>query len=118
MLAMQSAADDADVDAAIASEASETEVLDAAFADKAPLSGADLSEQRAKAALQVDKIQINDQETVGGVWGNTAIGNESGQNIISEGAFTDTAGFVSTIQNTGNNVLIQNSTIINVAVEP
>ena len=87
------------------------------FADKAPLSGDELNTQRAKA-VEVDRVQINDQETVGGVWNNTATGNDTGNNIISEGAFTDTAGFVGTIQNTGNNVLIQNSTIINVAVEP
>lgn len=112
---------------AIADEAATTEVVSAeeatdasaleAFADKAPLSGEDLNTQRAKA-VEIERIQINDQETVGGVWNNTATGNDTGNNIISEGAFTDTAGFVGTIQNTGNNVLIQNSTIINVAVEP
>ncbi|MGI9341515.1 MAG: hypothetical protein ACR2QV_01610, partial [Gammaproteobacteria bacterium] len=37
------------------------------FADKSPLSGDELNTQRAKA-VEVDRVQINDQETVGGVW--------------------------------------------------
>jgi hypothetical protein len=89
-----------------------------AFAGKAPLDGEELDSQRAKAALEVEEVLINSQETTGGVWGNSASGNDSGNNIISDGAFSDAAGFIGTIQNTGNNVLIQNSTIINVAVDP
>lgn len=110
-------ADETAPDGVADSEPGVTDTL-RAFADKAPLTGEELNTERAKAALEVEKVQINNQETTGGVWDNTAIGNDTGNNVIGEGAFTDTAGFVSTIQNTGNNVLIQNSTIINVAVEP
>jgi len=90
----------------------------AAFAALAPVSAETLDEMSGKAALQVDKIQINDQDVTGDVTGNTAIDNQTGHNTIAEGAYTNSAGFMTTIQNTGNNVLIQNATIINVTVEP
>ena len=88
------------------------------FADEARLSTDQLDDQRAQANIEVHQVTINDQELNGVVSNNTAIGNETGDNIIADGAFTDAAGFIGTVQNSGNNVLIQNSTIINVAVEP
>ena len=94
-----------------------TELLNT-FGNQAKLSTDALDEQRAKANIEVHHVTINDQELNGVVSNNTAIGNETGDNIVSNGAFTDVAGFVSTVQNSGNNVLIQNSTIINVAIEP
>ena len=72
----------------------------------------------ARTNIEVHHVTINDQELNGVVSDNTAINNNTGDNIISDGAFNDAAGFIGTVQNSGNNVLIQNSTIINVAVEP
>jgi len=95
----------------------ETEML-TAFDNESRLSTDQLDDQRAKANLEVHHLTINDQELNGVVAENTAIGNDTGDNIISDGAFTDVAGFVSTVQNSGNNVLIQNATIINVSVKP
>lgn len=89
-----------------------------AFEGLAPLPTETLDSSHAKAALQIDRIQINDQNVTGVVTGNVAIDNETGDNNLTDGAFMNSAGFMTTIQNTGNNVLIQNSTIINVAVEP
>ncbi len=40
----------------------------------------------------------------------------TGTNSISDGAFTNSNGLPMVIQNTGNNVIIQNSTILNVPV--
>jgi hypothetical protein len=108
------AGDEAGVTAA-AQEESDSLV---AFATATPVSTETLDELSGKAQLQVDKIQINDQDLNGVLTDNVAIGNQTGQNIIAEGAYTDSAGFMTTIQNTGNNVLIQNATIINVTVEP
>jgi hypothetical protein len=42
----------------------------------------------------------------------------SGYNTISDGAFTGAVGVPMVIQNSGNNVLIQNATIINVQFQP
>jgi len=96
-------------------------------ADSAPLislgdaesgiSSEELSENRAKALLEVDKVFINDQELNGSVSGNSAINTYSGDNIISGEAFGNASGLINSIQNTGNNVLIQSATILNVSIE-
>ena len=57
--------------------------------------------------------EINWQETNGSVEGNRATGNVNGSNFIRDGAFSNAAGLPITVQNTGNNVLIQNSVILN-----
>lgn len=81
------------------------------------VSHADLDENRAKAMLEIDKVFINDQELNGTVSGNTAINSNNGANSIAGTAFSGASGFVNTIQNTGNNVLIQSATIVNVSIE-
>ena len=81
------------------------------------ISSEELSENRAKALLEVDKVFINDQELNGSVSGNSAINTYSGDNIISGDAFGNASGLINSIQNTGNNVLIQSATILNVSIE-
>jgi hypothetical protein len=54
----------------------------------------------------------------GTVDNNSADHVASGYNTISDGAFTGAAGVPMVIQNSGNNVLIQNATIINVQFQP
>ncbi|GMW06106.1 MAG: hypothetical protein QY320_14025 [Gammaproteobacteria bacterium] len=83
-----------------------------------PVSDAVLDTESAKARIEIDKIVVNDQDLHGVVQGNVALNTVSGNNTIAGEAFQDTAGFVTVIQNTGNNVLIQNSTIVNVALDP
>ncbi len=83
-----------------------------------PLSADALGEQRAKAKLEIDKITVNAPTQNGVVAGNAAINTTTGGNSIGGAALSGAAGLVSTIQNTGNNVLIQNSTIVNVSVAP
>lgn len=81
------------------------------------VSSAALEENRAKALLEIDKVFINDQELNGTVSGNTAINSNNGANSIAGTAFSGSSGFINTIQNTGNNVLIQSATIVNVSIE-
>ena len=89
-------------------------VLDAATAIPDDL----LGNESAMARIDLGPIVINDQEVNGVVQGNVATGNTTGNNSIADGAFAGAAGFTTAIQNTGNNVLIQNSTIINVSLDP
>ena len=84
----------------------------------APLPAEALAGLSAKAQLHVDRIQVNDQDLTGSVDNNVAMGTHSGNNAVSDGAFGDAAGFMTTIQNTGNNVLIQNATIVNISMQP
>lgn len=64
----------------------------------------------------VDITTRNNIDVEGILSGNTASNNVTGFNIIDHGAFTDAGGFISVIQNTGNNVLIQDTTLVNINV--
>lgn len=77
----------------------------------------ELGENRAKAMLEIDKVFINEQELNGSVSGNSAVNTYSGDNIIDGNAFGNASGLINSIQNTGNNVLIQSATILNVSIE-
>lgn len=61
--------------------------------------------------------QLNDLDATGTVSGNTAVGGMTGDNIISDHALTGLNGVTTVIQNTGNNVLIQESMILNVHIQ-
>jgi len=54
----------------------------------------------------------------GTVTNNTTDHVLTGSNVIGNGAFNGAAGVPMMIQNTGNSVLIQNATIINVQLQP
>ena len=60
---------------------------------------------------------LNDADLNGVVSHNEAIAVRTGNNIISEGSFANASGMPMVVQNTGNNVLIQNSTIVNLQVK-
>lgn len=88
------------------------------FATVTPVSDEALGAESGKAQLQLDKVVINTQELNGVLQGNVATGTTNGDNTISGEAFGNAAGFVTAIQNTGNNVLIQDATIINISIAP
>lgn len=54
----------------------------------------------------------------GTVAGNTVDHAVTGSNMLGNGAFNGAAGVPMVIQNTGNGVLIQNATIVNVQFKP
>lgn len=60
------------------------------------------------------ELVVNDMRLHGTVADNTTNNSISGNNIVTDGAFANAAGIPTAIQNTGNSVLIQNATIINV----
>lgn len=50
--------------------------------------------------------------------GSTVANNVTTYNIIGDGAFSEASGLISVIQNTGNNVIIQDSTVVNLSIHP
>jgi hypothetical protein len=68
----------------------------------------ELEQQRGGHETQV----FNDMNVNGKVVDNAAINNVTGHNTITN-AFTGASGMPLVVQNSGNNVLIQNATIIN-----
>ena len=101
----QNAADDKaqDKDGGKASDALSGNVI-----DDHQLGGA-----RGGAELQPVNLNVNQNNSTGSVSGNVATNLTTGTNNISDSAFSNSAGVPVVIQNTGNNVLIQNSTILN-----
>lgn len=73
---------------------------------------AQLSENRGGYTLELNtnslSATLND---------NTATNNVTGSNYINGGAFSGASGLPTVIQNSGNNVLIQNATILNVKMQ-
>lgn len=76
-----------------------------------PLDSKSLARKRGGADV------LNDLQLKGVVSDNRAINVSTGNNVIADGAFTGTVGMPMVVQNTGNNVLIQNATIVNVQVK-
>jgi hypothetical protein len=68
-----------------------------------------MSVQRGKAVTTLMDVD-------GSVQDNAAINNVTGRNVITNGAFSNASGLSTTIQNSGNNVLIQNATILQLDV--
>lgn len=60
---------------------------------------------------------LNDMRLKGVVADNQASNLSTGNNAITDGAFSGASGMPMVIQNSGNNVLIQNATIVNVQVK-
>lgn len=54
----------------------------------------------------------------GSVADTTTTDVATGYNLIGGGAFSNAAGLPMVIQNTGNSVLIQNATVVNVQLQP
>ena len=87
----------------------------------APLSDADLDVQHARGigeTVNIDQLnmQLNDLHENAKLENNSVYSSNTGNNTVSHDAFAGSSGFATVIQNSGNNVIIQNATIVNFAV--
>ena len=74
---------------------------------------------QAVSSTQLDTYRggsqtFNDMQVNGTLSDTRALGVQTGSNAIADGSFANASGLPTVIQNTGNNVLIQNATIVNV----
>lgn len=72
----------------------------------------------AMADDQLDQLRgrqtvFNTNDVDGQLYNNEAISNVTGSNFVTDGSFAGMSGFATVIQNSGNNVLIQNATVLN-----
>ena len=79
------------------------------------LSEDDLAGNRGEG-VDMDDMTLNEIEMDGTNHSNSVMNSVTGQNFIGNGAFNGANGMFDTIQNSGNNVLIQNATIVNINV--
>jgi len=86
-----------------------------------PLASADLENQSGQKDIQIDDIDIHVIDTdVTGYLGQNYLaldGSTNGANTISGTAFSGASGIATVIQNSGNQVLIQNATIVDVTMK-
>ena len=76
-----------------------------------------LSEQRGEGTVVIDDISVTQADLDAVSVGNSVKNSVTGGNYISGTAFNGANGMFDTIQNSGNNVLIQKATIVNITVE-
>jgi hypothetical protein len=95
--------------AALASDSADDDSLEFG----SPIAHAALDERRAGDG----RLEFNLQETNATLRDNTAIHTTNGANTISDGAFSHASGLPAAVQNSGNNVIIQNAVILNLNVQ-
>lgn len=89
--------------------------VDIAVIDVMPVLLEDLDQIRGLGGV----VDVNNHADLGAVLTNNEANNSvTGYNIIDQGSFNDANGVFSIIQNTGNNVIIQDSTIITITISP
>jgi hypothetical protein len=93
------------------------------FSSAIPATGLD-EERGGKAAEGQTQIINNNQTQIfntnnvnGSLDRVTVMNNITGDNTIDGGSFANASGVSTVVQNSGNGVLIQNSTILNVTIE-
>ncbi len=74
----------------------------------------DLAISRGGAELD---LTLGEAKALGAVDGNSASHLRTGNNYISDGSLAGAAGLSTVVQISGNNVLIQNATVINLRVQ-
>lgn len=74
----------------------------------------ELDDERGREG--VDMFTLNNMNIRATLSGNQANQNMSGYNSIDGGSFGQASGITSVIQNSGNNVVIQNATNVNVTI--
>jgi hypothetical protein len=80
-----------------------------------PVASAQLDAQRG--GTNTGPITLNTNMLNATLYENSAKGNMTGHNTITEGAFGGASGLPTVIQNSGNNVIIQNGTVLNLTVK-
>ena len=78
-----------------------------------------LDTQRGGQSYQIDSvvIQNSNQQVGASLNGNSLLAGLNGANTVSNGVFSGASGVSTLIQNSGNQVIIQNSTIINLLMK-
>lgn len=78
----------------------------------APVSAQALAANRGGHIYQIGSAQLSAQ-----LQDNQASNNVTGSNVVSQHAFSGSSGIPTLVQNSGNNVVIQNATVVNVQVQ-
>lgn len=84
-----------------------------------PVGSAVLDGQRAREKTSTWQVgQIGRITEHANLYGNQVYGSLSGDNILGAGVLENAGGIATVIQNSGHNVIIQESLIVNITVTP
>ena len=106
LLASVSATLRADQPADGARSAAQVSTLGRALPDTA------LAAHRGGYGLDINLNNLNAQ-----LYSNKALNNVTGDNTVTQSAFSGASGLATVVQNSGNNVIIQNATILNLKLQ-
>lgn len=81
--------------------------------DQPAVAATKLDQQRGGAAIQT----FNVMDLEAGLKSNVAKNNVTGSNAVTNGAFANANGLSTVVQNSGNNVIIQNATILHLEMK-
>lgn len=84
------------------------------FGGAVPLQATELARLRGGEGIP---LPVSELSQTAGVNGNTVFDSTTGRNMVSGEAFAGSGAFSVLIQNSGNHVVIQNSTIVNMTIE-
>lgn len=82
-----------------------------------PIFGAAVSDRELAAQRGGADLHLNENNATATVQDNVARNLTTGNNTISDNAFSNSNGVPMVVQNSGNNVVIQNSTILNLRLQ-
>lgn len=71
-----------------------------------------LAAHRGGYGLDINLNNLNAQ-----LYSNKALNNVTGDNTVTQSAFSGASGLATVVQNSGNNVIIQNATILNLKLQ-
>lgn len=91
--------------------------LAVAVSPQADTFGTPMPDQELDQYRGAQDMTFNLQDTEAELYNNRALNTISGANALTGQAFSDASGVSTVIQNSGNNVIIQNATIINVKLQ-
>ena len=94
--------------------------LNSSFLNQSAISDSELDGNRAQGtSYTIDDININNMDLDADFKNNInfSLNSQTGANIVDNGAFSNTSGMATAILNSGNNVLIQNATLVNISIE-
>lgn len=97
------------------SKAGDLGEVDSTLDSQDKLTSHELDGERAQGVTEW--FTINDSEMDAKMSGNIVTGTTNGNNTVSNDSFSNSSGFATVIQNSGNHVIIQNSTIVNLTLE-
>ncbi|GAB3289721.1 hypothetical protein [Parahaliea aestuarii] len=85
-----------------------------------PVDSAELDLQRGREGLNVDDmvVLLGEVRADAHISDNVLTSQQTGANLVEAGAFGNASGLVFSVQNSGNHVVIQNTTLINVNMQP